>query len=364
MPKRPSFASSWITSRGRIPCSNQSPTSGTICSRTNCRTVSRIAFSSSSSSASIARKSSGSSATGCSVVGADTCTSGVGTDDDGRNTIKNRERLSDRPRGRGPAPVRGARRVTRIPRHSLSGSVGERLGDRAGDDLPTVAQEQRMRRRGGQLLEVVRRHHDRELGLVARRGGRARRAASRGPGGRAPRPARRAGAAAAGRRAPARSARACARPASSRRTGARRAARARTCRAGRRPGRDRAPTGAPRSSRSSPSPRCGSPGARSGAARSGRPTRASTKPIDSRSRATSVRPIVSPRISTVPRLANSTAPASVSSVVLPAPFGPRRAQRSPRPTSQSIPSRSALRRAARGVPAPDLDAARGGARRA
>ena len=28
MPKRPSFASSAITSRGRMPCSNQSPTSG------------------------------------------------------------------------------------------------------------------------------------------------------------------------------------------------------------------------------------------------------------------------------------------------------------------------------------------------
>ena len=59
------------------------------------------------------------------------------------------------------------------------------------------------------------------------------------------------------------------------------------------------------------------------------PTRASTKPIDSRRRATSVRPIVSPRISTVPRLANSTAPARVSRVVLPAPFGPSTAQRSP-----------------------------------
>ena len=57
--------------------------------------------------------------------------------------------------------------MTRIPRQSLSGSSRERLGDRAGDDLAAVAQQQRMRGRGGQLLEVVRRHHDRELGLVA-----------------------------------------------------------------------------------------------------------------------------------------------------------------------------------------------------
>ena len=44
------------------------PTSGTIRSRTNCRTVSRIAFSSSSRSASMARKSRGSSAVGFAVV--------------------------------------------------------------------------------------------------------------------------------------------------------------------------------------------------------------------------------------------------------------------------------------------------------
>src|SRR5688500_1250231 len=68
MPKRPSLASSPSSSRGRIPCSNQSPTSGSTRSRTNCRTVSRIARSSSSSSASRARKSSGSSAVGFSVT--------------------------------------------------------------------------------------------------------------------------------------------------------------------------------------------------------------------------------------------------------------------------------------------------------
>ena len=44
------------------PCSNQSPMSGRTRSRTNCRTVSRIARSSSSRRASIARKSRGSSA--------------------------------------------------------------------------------------------------------------------------------------------------------------------------------------------------------------------------------------------------------------------------------------------------------------
>ena len=68
MPKRPSFASSEITSRGKIPCSNQSPTSGSTRSRTNWRTVSRTAFSSSSRRASIARKSRGSSAGGAAVV--------------------------------------------------------------------------------------------------------------------------------------------------------------------------------------------------------------------------------------------------------------------------------------------------------
>ena len=56
------------SSCGRIPCSNHSPTSGTIRSRTNWRTVSRIAFSSSSRSASIARKSRGSSAVCFAVV--------------------------------------------------------------------------------------------------------------------------------------------------------------------------------------------------------------------------------------------------------------------------------------------------------
>ena len=68
MPKRPSLPSSAISSRGRIPCSNQSPTSGRTCSRTNERTVSRIARSSSSSRPSIARKSSGSSAVVFSVT--------------------------------------------------------------------------------------------------------------------------------------------------------------------------------------------------------------------------------------------------------------------------------------------------------
>ena len=119
MPKRPSFASSWITSRGRIPCSNQSPTSGTICSRTNCRTVSRIALSSSSSSASIARKSSGSSATGCSVVGADTCAPpGSRRAADGRKYYKNNEeRVGRRPR------VAAQRAVLR---ETVTGSRGTR----------------------------------------------------------------------------------------------------------------------------------------------------------------------------------------------------------------------------------------------
>ncbi len=68
MPKSPSAAISFVSSRGRMPCSNHSPTSGTIRSRTNWRTVSRIARSSSSSSASIARKSRGSSSVGFAVV--------------------------------------------------------------------------------------------------------------------------------------------------------------------------------------------------------------------------------------------------------------------------------------------------------
>src|SRR6478752_6156745 len=68
MPKRPSFPISRASSRGRIPCSNHSPTSGRTWSCTNWRTVSRIAFSSSSSSASMARKSSGSSAVSLAVT--------------------------------------------------------------------------------------------------------------------------------------------------------------------------------------------------------------------------------------------------------------------------------------------------------
>ncbi len=68
MPKRPSLATSFASSRGRMPCSNHSPTSGTIRSRTNRRTVSRIAFSSSSRSASMARKSRGSSSVGFAVI--------------------------------------------------------------------------------------------------------------------------------------------------------------------------------------------------------------------------------------------------------------------------------------------------------
>src|SRR5437763_6063889 len=68
MPNRPSWASSFTSSRGRTACSNQSPMSGRTRSRTNFRTVSRMARSSSSSSASMARKSRGSSAVGFAVV--------------------------------------------------------------------------------------------------------------------------------------------------------------------------------------------------------------------------------------------------------------------------------------------------------
>ncbi len=55
------------------------------------------------------------------------------------------------------------------------------------------------------------------------------------------------------------------------------------------------------------SPRCARPARTESMGAKRAPARASTNPIDSRSRATSVRPIVSPRISTTPRLGNSTA---------------------------------------------------------
>ena len=69
----------------------------------------------------------------------------------------------------------------------------------------------------------------------------------------------------------------------------------------------------------------------------------------------SVRPIVSPRSSTVPRLGNPTAPVSVSSVVLPAPFGPSSgpALAGPAPSTRSR-SSERLAGAGRVVPAPDL----------
>ena len=50
----------------------------------------------------------------------------------------------------------------------------------------------------------------------------------------------------------------------------------------------------------------------------------------------------SPRISTDPRVGHSEDPTTFSSVVLPEPFGPSRAHRSPRPTDQVMSSRSGM----------------------
>ena len=94
--------------------------------------------------------------------------------------------------------------------------------------------------RGGQLLEVVRRHHDRELGLVAgeavERGEQRLAAREVEPRARLVEQEE----ARPGDERPRDRALAFARPASSPRSAARRAARARTCRAGRRRGRGRA----------------------------------------------------------------------------------------------------------------------------
>src|SRR5258708_17924272 len=68
MPNSPRLANSLASPGGRTPCSNHSPISGSTRRRTNSRTVSRIARSSSSSSASTLRKSRGSIAGGLAVV--------------------------------------------------------------------------------------------------------------------------------------------------------------------------------------------------------------------------------------------------------------------------------------------------------
>ena len=212
-----------------------------------------------------------------------------------------------------------------------------------------------MGRRGGQLLEVVRRHHDRELGLVAGEAveRREQRLAAREveprprlveqeeprPGDERPRDQRplalalRAVAEAplAELPEPERAEQAVGAVEVELRRGAR------------------------RSSRSSPSLRCGSPGARSAAARTARPMRASTKPIDSRSRATSVRPIVSPRISTVPaaRELDRTGEGEQGRLA-----GAVRAEEGPALAEADLPAdpvEERLAAAARGVPAPDLD---------
>ena len=81
IPKSPSFASSWTSSRGQDPLLEPVPDLRQHVSRTNRRTVSRIARSSSSSSASSARKSSGSSVGDASVVVATCVLSRVGRAD-------------------------------------------------------------------------------------------------------------------------------------------------------------------------------------------------------------------------------------------------------------------------------------------
>ena len=70
---------------------------------------------------------------------------------------------------------------------------------------------------------------------------------------------------------------------------------------------------------------------------------ASTWPIDARSARTSTAPSAWPSTRAVPSLGCPSAPARVRSVVLPAPFGPIIAQRSPGRATQSMSSSSTAR---------------------
>ena len=201
-----------------------------------------------------------------------------------------------------------------------------------------------MRGRGGKLLEVVGREHDRELRLLARRAPLSAANSVSRPGRSSPEPgssSRRSGGRGTSARAMSVRVRSpCeqfrnGRPARASSENVRKQA-PHPCPGGRVHPVGKPADGAGRAGLDDLRP----PSARS-ANREAR--RASTNPIRSRSLATSVRPSVSPRIVTRPALGNSTAAATVSSVVLPAPFGPSSAQVSPGATCQSTSSMIGLR---------------------